>query len=63
MVVTVEYYCDRKNVTLTGKVLRIDFIYRTMRIDNQMLFFDDIIEALSDVFIEWEIKPIHHIFK
>lgn len=38
MVVTVEYYCDRKYVTLTGEVLRIDYIYRTVRIDNKMIF-------------------------
>lgn len=53
MSVTVKCYSNNKYETLTGKVSKIDLIYRTIRVDNKTIFFDDIFEICSDEFIEY----------
>lgn len=52
MAITVKFYNNNKYETLTGKVSKIDLIYQTIRVDNKMIFFDDIFEICSDEFID-----------
>lgn len=53
MTITVDFYNNNKYETLTGKVSKIDSIYRILKIDNKMIFFDDIFEIGSDEFVEY----------
>lgn len=52
MVIEVEFYSNNRYETIIGKVSKIDLIYRTIRVDNRMIFFDDIFEISSNEFIE-----------
>lgn len=52
MVVKIKFYYNNNYETIKGKVSKVDLIYQTIRVDNRMIFFDDIFEISSDEFIE-----------